>query len=284
MDIIDPHIHLFDLTQGHYDWLKPSHPPFWSDKALINRSFDCSELTLKDDFNLTGFVHIEAGFDNEQPWREIEWLAQNATLPFKGIAAIDITQPPHLFKQAIDKLMSYSSVVGGRHILDEQAYELLSMQSVRENLTYLAQYQFIFETQLNGTDSAGVEALVNHLAELDDLVVVLNHAGFCPEEDKRVWQQSMVALAQYSNVFIKASGWEMVNRHYDTDYVSQVVLALITLFGEQRVMLASNFPLCLFSKQYNQLWHQYLSLGLTEQQQQWLLHDNAARVYQLQCN
>ena len=88
MKIIDPHVHLFDIAQGDYHWLKPDNSPFWSDKALINKT--CVEGDLAFIFEtdlksepvfsselelvLASFVHIEAGFDNKRPWRELNNL------------------------------------------------------------------------------------------------------------------------------------------------------------------------------------------------------------------
>ncbi|WP_315980654.1 amidohydrolase family protein [Aliamphritea spongicola] len=53
---------------------------------------------------------------------------------------------------------------------------------------------------------------------------------------------------------VKASGWEMQDRTFQPDQVSETVNILLEVFGERRVMLASNFPLCLFSREYAELW------------------------------
>ena len=76
INIIDPHIHLFDLSQGDYHWLKSQNPPSWPDKVIIERNFDLDDLTnslainltndgdyndeLIGEVSLSGFVHIEA--------------------------------------------------------------------------------------------------------------------------------------------------------------------------------------------------------------------------------
>ena len=73
MKIIDPHLHLFDLSQGEYSWLKPECPPFWPDKSLVAKNFSEHDLRLNESLKLTGFVHIDAGFNNQQPRREIAW-------------------------------------------------------------------------------------------------------------------------------------------------------------------------------------------------------------------
>ena len=89
--IIDPHLHLFNIEQGDYSWLKPQCPPFWPDKPLINKNFVEADLLLPHAMHLAGFVHIEAGFDNQQPWREIDWWQQDYTLHFTRVAFADIT-------------------------------------------------------------------------------------------------------------------------------------------------------------------------------------------------
>ena len=73
---IDPHVHLFALQEGDYHWLKPNNPPFWPDKDVIAKSTYEHHLRRASKGKLTGFVHIEAGFDNERPWREIDFRSK----------------------------------------------------------------------------------------------------------------------------------------------------------------------------------------------------------------
>ena len=105
MKIIDPHLHLFDLEQGDYQWLKAENPPFWSDKKIIASNFAETDLQLSSPFELAGFVHIEAGFDNSKPWREIAWLEETCSLPFRSIAGINLLLPSNEFQQVLDKLV-----------------------------------------------------------------------------------------------------------------------------------------------------------------------------------
>ena len=90
-DIIDPHIHFFNLSKGQYLWLAPDVEPFWPDKYKINRDFFEPDLMISPNNKLLGFVHIEAGFNNQQPQQEIAWLEKSCHLPFRTIAFADIT-------------------------------------------------------------------------------------------------------------------------------------------------------------------------------------------------
>ena len=69
LKLIDPHLPFFDLTKGDYHWLKPTNPPFWSDKPLIAKNFNQKDLQVSQGLELSGYVHIEAGYDNQHFWR-----------------------------------------------------------------------------------------------------------------------------------------------------------------------------------------------------------------------
>lgn len=291
--IIDPHLHLFALEQGDYHWLTPENPPHWPDKHLINRDYTLSDLVLSAIQQLAGFVHLEAGFDNKQPQREIAWLAQqDFTTPYKSIAFIDITLPKIDFAKQLEKLLTFSSVIGCRYILDHKAATLLNSAIVSKNLVLLADNQLIFECQLSLTDNLAVLALEKHLQQIPNLKVIINHAGLINENNTPFTQQSLeklndqwlVALnmlSAYSQCAIKCSGWEMVQRQYCSRWQRNIIQACLYFMGENNVMLASNFPLCTFSKTYHQLWSDYCALPFSTHIIKKLTYSNAKQWYKL---
>ena len=208
MKIIDPHLHLFDLNKGQYHWLKNQNPPFWPDKDLIAKNFTEADLSLSSPLTLEGFVHIEAGFDNQQPWREIQWLEQTCQSNFRSIAMLDITLAPDKFAEQLKHLLTFKSVVGIRHILDEQALEVLQHQHCIDNLKYLAAQQLCFELQLSLLDSPAVSYLIQNILTINNLSFCINHAGFPPialetEPNKtRIWKDNLNQLSQFTNVYI----------------------------------------------------------------------------------
>ena len=284
MQIIDPHLHLFDLSKGHYHWLKESNPPYWQDKSIINHSFSEQQLTLSSPLTLAGFVHIEAGFDNEHPWREVAWLESHCHLPFRSVAAVDLALPPKKFIAQVQQIMRYKSVVGCRHILDEQANHLLSLPQVTENLAYLAQQQLSFDLQMPLSDKKSVALLTRLLSALPTLTIIINHSG-CPPKvlssnAGKYWQKGLEQLSQFSQCAIKCSGFELVNRNYTLDWQNKIIQQCLLLFGTQRVMLASNFPLCLFTQSYNKFWQEIsTSAEILNLPQSDLFYNNATYWY-----
>ncbi len=288
MNIIDPHLHFFNLQQGDYHWLKPENPPFWPDKAEIYRNLNEQHLQLDSDCKLVGFVHIEAGFDNCQPWREIAWLQSHCSLPFRSVAALDLTLSNHQFKQQLQRLTIYPSVVGIRYILDENALQVLTSANAACNLETLAKQQLSFDLQMPLANIAAVSALAKILDKTIDLDIIIDHAGWPPEAKQPTaqdsicqdWLSGLTTLSKYPRCSIKCSGFEMLNRHYRLAWQADIIEQCVDIFGLKRVMLASNFPLCLFKQSYLNAWQQYLELPrYNKDELSQLCQKNAQRIY-----
>ena len=288
MKIIDSHVHFFDLSKGEYHWLKPENPPFWSDKKRIANNVSERDLVVSDSMNLAGFVHIEAGFNNQAPWQEIAWLEASCKLPFRAVANINLTLNPEKFQQQIKQISAYASVVGCRHILDSQAVELLTSEQVKSNFSALNKAKLNFEVQMPFSNKKAVNALNTIVKNNPNISFIINHAGSPLSNSGEVsevslWYQGLAIIAENNNVAIKCSGWEMVNRHYSFDWCKTIINHCLTLFGTQRVMLSSNFPLTRLSCSYQTYWQAMLSVvtsSLNECQHN-LLHNNSKFWYKL---
>lgn len=294
MKIIDPHIHLFNLKLGDYHWLKANNPPFWPDKATINKPYDENNLTLALELELAGFVHIEAGFNNEKPWRELSSLEKTCNKPLRTIAAIDLTATNFVFKNCLEKVASYQSFAGVRHILDEQALDLLTNKQVLDNFNALNDFakktsqKIIFEVQLQLIANEATDALCRVITDNQNIKFIVNHAGFPPIDIQAIewshWQSNLLKLSVFPHVAIKCSGWEMGNRNYQSTWLNEVLIEVFNIFGSKRIMLASNFPLCLFSQNNYQAYWQTITTSkffqaLTEQEKNALCYHNALRWY-----
>ena len=296
MKIIDPHLHLFNLTQGDYYWLDSKNPPFWPDKYKINKSFDEKSLSLTEPLELAGFVHIEAGFNNDQAWQEIAYLEKTCLKPFCSIAAIDFLAPSNLFTNTLDKLLSYNSMVGVRHIIDDQDHSIFNDKQALVNFESLNQYGLIFEMRLplsltcHQNQDQPLTVLTKVIANSSNTRFIINHAGFPPTDTRSLewqqWQNNLSILASHPNTVIKCSGWEMLDREYCEQWLSHCLSTCIDIFSLERVMLASNFPLCLFSHEnYNNYWLSIINTDVMSQyngqQKSALLYNNALKFYKL---
>jgi len=316
-NIIDPHVHLFDLEQGQYDWLKPESPPNWSDKNAICKSYSDADLQKQTAFSIAGYVHIEAGFDNKKGHRELANVEQRASLPHRSIGFIDITLEPTKFINELDKQLEYQSAVGIRHILepmeltenrpelckhDTESTKIHSIKTLLENnnsfmnLGVLETHNGIFELQCDVNNRELVVQVFSFFQRLPNLQLVLNHAGFAPpvfdlngqpNSAFNDWKINTQLLARLPNIALKCSGFEMLERGYGAAQMQAVFVHCIDVFGQANVMLASNFPLCEFSLSYEDYWQQTFAVleqmieeGLLDDKHKKALYfDNAFRIY-----
>ncbi|PKI14246.1 amidohydrolase family protein [Colwellia sp. 12G3] len=316
INLIDPHLHLFDRSRGDYHWLKSENPPFWPDKSVIQQDFSIENLNnslqASSKIKLAGFVHIEAGFDNAKSWRELAYIESLPCQKNRTIASIDLLAPPEQFQASLQRLLPYSSLIGARHILDEQACAILANQNAQQNFASLnAVSDFIFELQLPLADENAIKVmplLRQTIAKHSQLRFIINHAGFPPKIVSKelrgdawfLWKKHITELAKYPNVFIKCSGWEMQDRQYEMSWFSDVTSFCLDTFLMERVMLASNFPLCLLGKKlgkklgnqlgnelsnksYDSYWQDIIESPLikqcSEHEKNALLYSNALNIY-----
>lgn len=280
--IIDPHLHFFALNEGNYHWLKSENPPFWNDKSLIQRDFSSDDLYLDARFKLKGFVHIEAGFDNHYPCRELEYLSQNIKhIAYRAIAYLDITQPTGDFKKALANLTHYTTLAGIRDITEGEDATRLLAPNVVSNLALLASQNLIFEAQFELAQTPICHQLVQYCKTIPNLKCVINHAGLVTQETFDAWQANLAIITTMPNIWLKVSGFEIADRGYQTVWLQNIVDTLLQHFSANRLMFASNFPLCLFSKSYLKVWQDYQALSLLADTWQAMSHDTALHLYQL---
>lgn len=280
--ILDAHLHLLDLQAGQYGWLKPENPPFWPDKSAIANNVDEADIALQSPLQLAGFVHIEAGFDNQAPWREIDWLAAHCEHSFKAVAGFELQS--NTAQNLISTLLKRPQVSGVRHILDERASEILTLPQTLSNFDLLQSAALSFDVQMSLYDHHGVCALLKAAQQFPQLVFIVNHAGFPLSSSPQIqdWLDAIQTIAGCENMLIKLSGWEMHQRQWQTQRVSPLIAHIHNAFGSQRVMLGSNFPLCLWRMPYQRYWETLISLIPSECTDAYT-HQNAQHWYKVEC-
>jgi predicted TIM-barrel fold metal-dependent hydrolase len=91
-----------------------------------------------------------------------------------------------------------------------------------------------------------------HLAEAASVArafpqtpIVLNHTGFPwdrSEEGLLAWRQAMEALAREPNVHVKISEFSLKGQSWEYGSNRRVVLDALAIFGIERAIFATNFP------------------------------------------
>lgn len=277
LKIIDPHVHFFNLAEGQYTWLQGENPPAWPNLELIKQPISEKKLLESSDFTLAGIVHIEAGFDNNAPINELNWLtAHLKKLPFKAISYAQLDCAPVQFAKAINAL-AHPHLIGIRDITEGADAQRLLNPMCFSNLQTLCQQGLHYEAQFELENTAIAAQLARYAKALPQLKIIINHGGLPNNIDN--WQQSIRMLSAHNNIAIKFSGFELLalNLQQQQDCFE----TMFSYFGEQRIMFASNFPVCQINASYNDVWHSHQALCKTNKIWHNLSYANAKHFYNI---
>lgn len=91
------------------------------------------------------------------------------------------------------------------------------------------------------------------------------------------------ALAEFENVSVKISGLGMFDRNWTVDTIQPFVMQTIEVFGVERCMFGSNFPVDGMMSSYSRLWAAYseITAGFSENERSALFCTNAERIYRI---
>ncbi|MFI4956592.1 MAG: amidohydrolase family protein [Gammaproteobacteria bacterium] len=273
--MIDAHMHLWDVDAHHYPWL--------SGNAELGKNYLLQDyLTESTRYRFEKAVHIQAGIDRQHSVLETAWLAKiarEADFPLAIVGYVDLSQSD--CERVIEQHLAYPQFVGVRQILcDEMDY--LSMPAWKENLSLLENYNLVFDAQIRPEQA---DALCEVLSKHQNTFVV-EHLGLPKHFDHEhfvYWQHQMKKMAQFEHVFVKLSGFGMVDPGWTAESVKPFVATALELFGVERCLFGSNFPVEKVHKNLDQVYDGYITLcallALSDSEQASLFYVNASSIY-----
>lgn len=121
---------------------------------------------------------------------------------------------------------------------------------------------------------------------LPSLPIVLNHTGYPWNRDEASldrWRQGIAALAALPNVSCKISALCVQGQPWTVEANSSIILETIALFGAERCMFASNFPVDGLKGSWDYIYSCFRRIvaHLPLPQQRALFAGNAVRFYRL---
>jgi predicted TIM-barrel fold metal-dependent hydrolase len=131
-----------------------------------------------------------------------------------------------------------------------------------------------------------LEAAAQVVRGIPEIPVVLNHTGFPwdrSEAGLELWRRGMKALAACEQVFCKLSCLCLPDGPWDYEGNRRIVLEAIDIFGIDRCMFASNFPVDGLRVSFDQMFQDFKRMTgtLSASDRRKLFHDNAARFYRI---
>ena len=297
--IYDAHHHLWDLNAVHYPWLASKGiVRFFGDPAPIQQDY------LAEDFRtdigslpVEKTVHIQVGAHDTQHLLEsqmVQSLADNADVAqaIVGFCALEHEDR----NNALDYLQNLANFRGVRQIVGRSPEEdkqtgtgsLLTNKNWHMGLKELEARSLSFDLQLIPMQ---MQQAAKVFSTVPNLQVAICHGGspwHRGEPGWSIWRDGLLALASLPNVHCKISGLTMFDHNWTVDSLRPIIETVLSIFGSERCMFGSNFPVDKLHVNYQKLWHVYLAIvqsmtpKLSESELRGLFKDNCARFYKIQ--
>lgn len=291
--VIDSHHHIW--RQADLPWLMgPMVPRIFGPYEPIRRDYPVEEY-LADiaGSGVVKSVYVQANWPKELAVDEAAWVqaeADRTGWPHGIVAYADLMAED--VRPELARLARIPLVRGIRmqlHWHDNPQYrfakrlDLADDPVFRWNFAALIDHGFSFDLQVFAPQMAVAARLA---ADHPGTTFILQHAGMLEdlsESGRAEWHRGMRLLAAQPNVMSKLSGLGTFIHRNDPGHIAFVVRETAALFGADRCLFGSNFPI-------EKLWTDYAPLvtayrdavaGFSPDAQAAMLHETAARVYRL---
>jgi predicted TIM-barrel fold metal-dependent hydrolase len=291
--IVDGHHHVW--RRADLPWLSgPMVPRIFGPYEPIRRDYPIEEF-LADiaGSGVEASVYVQTNWGPGTAIDEVAWVSEVAAAsgwPHAIVGYADMTRAdaPKVFAQAA----KYPLMRGVRmqlHWHENPQYrfaarpDLMNDPVVRHNIARLADHGWSFDLQVFASQMADAARLA---ADTPAVTFVLQHCGM-PEDltpsGRAGWKDGMARLAERPNVVVKLSALGTFVHRLDEALIADIVGETCTLFGADRCLYGSNFPI-------EKLWTTYAELAgayrrvlaaYPEADQQAMLAGTARRVYRL---
>jgi L-fuconolactonase len=241
---IDAHHHLWAFDPIEYDWIDDS-------MAVLKQDFQLKELekTLNEN-GFSGSIVVQA----RQSMQETLWLADLASQSdlIRGVVGwIDIKSED--LTTQLTTLTTHKKLVGFRHVIQgETDPDFMRNPAFIRGLNTLAQQGYRYDLLIYAHQ---LPAAIEMLAQVPNLHIVIDHIAkpdIKTGEAFEQWKQNMRILAKNPQCYCKLSGMvtEADWQNWTPQEIQPYMKTVLELFGTERVMFGSDWPVCLVAGEY----------------------------------
>jgi predicted TIM-barrel fold metal-dependent hydrolase len=281
--IVDAHHHIW--RRADLAWLNgPMLPRIFGPYEPLRRDYPAEEYIAQATAAGIGqSVYVQANWPLERSLDEVRWVqsVHEATgWPHAIVGSADLFHPGAI--ETLTAQAEASPLLRGTrlqlHWHENEQYRYAAAPDrmhdpvFRENIARLADLGLLFELQVFAAQMHDASRLVR---DHPDVQFVLLHAGM-PEGDLDAWRRALEPLAAHENLAVKLSGQGTFVHRVDRELIGLVARTCLDLFGPDRCMFGSNFPI-------ESLWTDLPTLveAWREVLPQEALEHTARRIYRL---
>jgi predicted TIM-barrel fold metal-dependent hydrolase len=279
--IVDAHVHLWDPARTDwYPYLSGGQQLNMGDTTGMARRFDVATYRAESaGWNVEKLVNVAAATGRHSIDETLE-MDRRAEADGHPDAVIGGLPPTDTVAEAVELLDAQLAAPRFRGVRPMGANQ--GPLPPAEVLRALADRGLVFELMCHPDQ---LELAASGLAGIDDLAVVVEHLGWprsAADEEVALWRTGMAALAGLGDhVACKLSGLAMPLGTMAAAAFAPWIEHAIELFGTDRCLFASNFPVDGLHGTFDDLFTAYaqVTAGLDDDARDHLFAANAERIY-----
>ena len=256
--VIDAHHHLWNPVTGDpdlgYVWLRDiGAPKPFGDPTPIQRDYLLPEFRAESQHHdLIASVHVQADGAIPDPTAETRFVqaaSDHAGFPMAIVGFVNLSSASAESvldgHNRCDRFRGVRQIVA--HLPDHPEIsvsprELLDDAGWRDRFTLLTERALSFDLQAYPEQ---MPAYAEFFAQHPTVPIAIDHCG-CPwaQDDAGLarWRHGIELMAALPQTTLKISGLGMYNRGWNRDNTAAVLDTLLEVFGPERLMFGSNYP------------------------------------------
>lgn len=281
IQIIDTHIHIWDLEKARYTWLD-------QDTSILNKTYTVEEFdSVREEVGVSKGILVQAANHIEDT--DLMLQAAVKTKWITGVVGwLPLLQPEETEKLLAGKYFRHQYFKGVRHLIHNEADTAwLLQEKVIESLKLLVQYNLPYDVV--GVIPAHIETAIKVAEKVPGLKMVFDHLNQPPIATKKFgqWGDLMKEAASHQNFHAKISGLGTASGNFEgwTNHdLKPYIEFVLENFGENRCFCGGDWPVSLLAGGYAKTWNSYqiiLSSLLNNSAKPKVFSENAERFYGL---
>src|SRR5579864_700971 len=241
---IDAHQHFWLYNSAEYEWIDDS-------MAALRRNFLPDDLKPElDHSDFQGLVAVQT----RQTLEETRWLlelAERCPWILGVVGWVDLRAPD--IRSQLKALARNSKLVGVRHIVQSEPDDrfLLQLEFLR-GISALEEFNLAYDILIY---TKHLPVAAEFVERFPGQRFVLDHLAKPPIKSGNIdsWAEGISRLATFPNVFCKLSGLvtEADWQHWDAHQIIPFLDVALESFGPDRLMIGSDWPVCLVAASYS---------------------------------
>lgn len=267
---IDAHHHLWDLALIRYPWLlAQGEERFFGQPDPIRKDYLLWDFLADANGFIERSVHVQVGAAKEHELLETEFVEScseqsGGLFPSAAVVAVDLGQRD--IEKDLESQLAYPVTRGVRHMIGKSPEENPGLPPFVpgtwiRNWRVAAQAGLSFDLQLTEDQYPVVLDALEQVPELNVAICHLASPWDRSAEGFQRWKTWMRRFAGLPNTAMKISGLSMFTKDWDEPQFMQWAEASLEIFGAERCMLGSNFPVDSLYVRYDQLFQAWQKLA-----------------------